>query len=996
MTAGRDADPSRSRGPLARARVCSRRERGERDRGDGGERGGDGRAGEHVSRARVLAAHRRDELVGRVAYLLTRPRFVGIDVVGRLVVREARARLLVHTIREPREPQPRDERAPGGDDGHETACDSEAGQDATAAIRVRPICFSLYPAWLSARSKRDAPRYERVDHFLQTLVGRRGLQHADALVGRAQVPVVARGLEALQRRDGASPMVERGETGRRRARARANRQVNRAHRVIDDGLLEQRLADLVMEPPLLVHELRREQLQTRFEGGGGLSVSVCFAELESLLVARARGRARGGSRRSALAPGLGARATRVQSCDAERGPQRQERRGASSRRGERSGLEVIVYGATSHRVITPAVDGLGEPALGSCICDFRTHGDLHEVLVVASRLTRSSGRSMSRVNSPQLERLRSLRGWQRSRGAPSDVDRTPSLVRSASELDWTHSRPRLDEQGVDETMGAASATRMKDSSRAHAAHRDPCGVRDTLIADGRYLVRELLGMGGMGAVYRATDTKLSLDVAIKFIRREGQLRRSARRRFEREIKLISRIRHPHVATVTDRGEHRGLMFYVMELCDGEDLRALLRDGPLPWRHVRDVASQVLDALQVAHDRGIIHRDIKPQNCVARAKRDGSLYIKVLDFGVAKVAQEHGRGPLETKITHTGALVGTPAYMSGQLLRGMEADARSDLYALGVMLYELLTRQVPSWRGYNVTTERLRSTKYPPALSETLPSVSFSVEVERFIRTLLAPEPGDRFASATEALKALERTPREQQLSAVVAATRRRVAPRVAQVGASLLVIVSGAILVGALERREAVWRPTRVSLSAEDSQPTASLRLASLWREVSAALPGQATVGDRVDDEQSDAPALETPAPSTTEPSLPTPAVEDTRTETRTRAKTPTRRTTHERRALAPKRDHANADALERAVRDALAEKQVASCLAASAEFPPVPVEATVRCDRGHPRIKISTASASASGGEFRECVAKRLKKLLDCSQYPNSPRVKLAHEIGQ
>ena len=191
-----------------------------------------------------------------------------------------------------------------------------------------------------------------------------------------------------------------------------------------------------------------------------------------------------------------------------------------------------------------------------------------------------------------------------------------------------------------------------------------------------------LGEGGMGIVYRARDAALDREIALKVIRPES-LGVQARERFVREAKACSRINHPNIVTVYAAGEDGGAPWYAMELVDGETLRAVIHRGPVPWETAADWIAGVLDALSRLHAEGIVHRDLKPENIIVT--RDGA--AKLMDFGIARLS-------FETSLTADGATLGTARYMSPEQVRGTPVDARSDLFSLGAVLYELPTANLP--------------------------------------------------------------------------------------------------------------------------------------------------------------------------------------------------------------------------------------------------------------------------------------------------------------
>jgi eukaryotic-like serine/threonine-protein kinase len=212
---------------------------------------------------------------------------------------------------------------------------------------------------------------------------------------------------------------------------------------------------------------------------------------------------------------------------------------------------------------------------------------------------------------------------------------------------------------------------------------------------GRYEIQALLGRGGMGEVYRASDRELGREVALKFLPADFASDSSRMSRFRREAAVLSALNHPNIMTVDDVGETAdGLRFLVAELVGGITLRQRLARGPLPLRDALEIATQLASALVAAHARGVVHRDLKPENVMIRD--DG--YVKVLDFGLAKrVVLQSSRTQSATAApadTNPGVVIGTVAYMAPEQARGEEVDARADLWSLGVVLYEMVTGRLP--------------------------------------------------------------------------------------------------------------------------------------------------------------------------------------------------------------------------------------------------------------------------------------------------------------
>ncbi|HXG57887.1 MAG TPA: serine/threonine-protein kinase, partial [Thermoanaerobaculia bacterium] len=211
---------------------------------------------------------------------------------------------------------------------------------------------------------------------------------------------------------------------------------------------------------------------------------------------------------------------------------------------------------------------------------------------------------------------------------------------------------------------------------------------------GPFEIVSAIGAGGMGEVYRAKDTRLDREVAIKILNRDLAASAPVRERFEREARAVSQLTHPHICTLFDIGQHEGMDFLVMEYLEGESLAERLKRGPLPLDEVFEYAIQIAEALEKAHRQGITHRDLKPGNIMLT--RAGA---KLLDFGLAKLSlrgyQSGASGltafPTEQKnLTQEGTILGTFQYMAPEQLEGEEADARTDIFAYGVVLYEMLT------------------------------------------------------------------------------------------------------------------------------------------------------------------------------------------------------------------------------------------------------------------------------------------------------------------
>jgi serine/threonine protein kinase/tetratricopeptide (TPR) repeat protein len=271
---------------------------------------------------------------------------------------------------------------------------------------------------------------------------------------------------------------------------------------------------------------------------------------------------------------------------------------------------------------------------------------------------------------------------------------------------------------------------------------------------GHYTVVSLLGMGGMGAVYRATDTTLGRDVALKVLPPDMAADRERLERFRHEARVVAALSHPNIVTLYSVEHADGTHFLTMELVQGRTLDVLMAERPLPIDHVAEIARQIAEAVASAHNTGIVHRDLKPANVVV----DDSGRAKVLDFGLAKTGPARvGADSPTVQLTRLGTLVGTPTYMSPEQVKGLDVDHRSDIFSLGVMLYEMVTGNRP-FHGRSdaeLASSILRDT--PPPVTDARPSAP--TELACVIRRCLEKEPSARIASMTEVADAL-RQPRD--------------------------------------------------------------------------------------------------------------------------------------------------------------------------------------------------------------------------------------------
>jgi serine/threonine protein kinase len=257
-----------------------------------------------------------------------------------------------------------------------------------------------------------------------------------------------------------------------------------------------------------------------------------------------------------------------------------------------------------------------------------------------------------------------------------------------------------------------------------------------------YVVEARLGGGGMGIVYAARDTKLERRVALKFLPPQWSHDESAKQRFIREAQAASATDHPHICTIHDILEAAdGQLFIVMTHYDGETLKTRLERGRLAVDEAVEIAAQVAEGLAKAHAQGVIHRDIKPGNLMLTEHG-----VRILDFGLAKFADAR------LKLTLEGSTIGTIAYMSPEQARGDEADARSDVWAVGVVLYEMLTGEVPFKGGYPEAISHAIRNEPPAPIRTTVPDVPDTLE-QLVFRTLYK-DPAIRLPSARDLARAL--------------------------------------------------------------------------------------------------------------------------------------------------------------------------------------------------------------------------------------------------
>jgi serine/threonine protein kinase len=269
--------------------------------------------------------------------------------------------------------------------------------------------------------------------------------------------------------------------------------------------------------------------------------------------------------------------------------------------------------------------------------------------------------------------------------------------------------------------------------------------------DGRYKVLEKLGQGGMGSVFKVEHVRMGKMAALKLLQPDAAVDKGLKARFLQEARVVAKLSHPNTVQVFDTGElPDGSLYITMEFVPGKDLAWHLKaHGALSELRAVSIGIQILNSLQEAHELGVVHRDIKPANVMLmRLKKGAEERVKLVDFGIAKLQEGEGRSSI------TGDFVGTPAYMSPEQVRGEEVDARSDLYSLGALLFELVSGR-PLFEGKNpMHTARQHLDTPAPHVLEVAPEVAVSEAFENVIQKALAKEPQRRFQSAEQMKNAL--------------------------------------------------------------------------------------------------------------------------------------------------------------------------------------------------------------------------------------------------
>ena len=391
--------------------------------------------------------------------------------------------------------------------------------------------------------------------------------------------------------------------------------------------------------------------------------------------------------------------------------------------------------------------------------------------------------------------------------ARSSWDSLRALFEAALERPPGERAAFLRERIDDSAIRAEVESLLAAHERAGGFLKDPA-IRSRLATDASLLelprfqpgtrlaafeILERLGMGGMGEVYRARDTRLDRFVAIKVLSPELDLAARGRERFEREARAISRLSHPHICTVHDLGtaqvDGREVPFLVLELLDGETLASRLARGPLAIDEALRDAIDIADALAAAHAQGIVHRDLKPSNVMVT--RSG---VKLLDFGLAQLRTPQdpndgtGPAPRDTSLTRTGMVIGTLPYMSPEQIEGRKADARSDVFSFGSLLYEMLTGRQAFAADPNRSAAAQILSHDPIPMTQLVPAVPAGVE--KIVAHCLRKDPGRRYQAIADVKVALEDV-REESRGATLqrtsrAGSRRRLALELLAVPTALI------------------------------------------------------------------------------------------------------------------------------------------------------------------------------------------------------------------
>jgi tRNA A-37 threonylcarbamoyl transferase component Bud32 len=372
------------------------------------------------------------------------------------------------------------------------------------------------------------------------------------------------------------------------------------------------------------------------------------------------------------------------------------------------------------------------------------------------------------------------------------------------------------------------------AAAAASAPEDPWIGR---VVNGKFRIEELVGQGGMGRVYRARHLTLDRPVVLKMLHRTFSSDPQISQRFQREARAASRLNHPNSIAVLDFGEAEdGTLFMAMEYLAGKDLaRLVAEEFPLGEARVVRIGAQILSALSEAHAQGVVHRDLKPENVMVEPRRAEPDSVKVLDFGIAKITAP---GANEPKLTQAGLVCGTPEYMSPEQARGADIDLRSDLYSMGVILYQMATGELPFASDTPVGFLTKHLSEVPVPARQRNPQVEVSAALDQVIAKALEKDPAKRFQSADEMRAALlECAPAAPPVRAAAAAEPRRSRKLFWAFGAAMAIAVAGGGTVVLLARKGAEERARQPSAVAPAREVGSTASAAATPAPTSTATP---------------------------------------------------------------------------------------------------------------------------------------------------------------
>ena len=294
--------------------------------------------------------------------------------------------------------------------------------------------------------------------------------------------------------------------------------------------------------------------------------------------------------------------------------------------------------------------------------------------------------------------------------------------------------------------------RVSDTPKTQSGQRKDRDEDTGTIVAGRYRVKRLIARGGMAVVYLAEHIQLNREVALKVLRppADAEDPKSFEDRFQLEAQTLAQLDHPNIVTLHDYGETEDGRFYLaMEYVGGPRISQLLRKGPMEPQRVLDLTEQVCNAISYAHKKGIIHRDLKPSNLLIREDEDGNEQVKVVDFGLVKLIST------DQAITRAGLIVGSPHCMAPEQVRGQDVDVRTDIYAIGVMMFRGVTGQYPFHGSNPSATMIAHINEALPPLSTVMPDLMLPQGFERMVRRCLEKRPGARFQTADDLLEEIQ-------------------------------------------------------------------------------------------------------------------------------------------------------------------------------------------------------------------------------------------------